>query len=256
MIKMLKTFHPRIAKIILCFGCLKVKSFVPEEVRKIQGGRGLEILYLVRHGQTEWNSTGKYRGHIDVPLSEHGLAQAERTGLALREEVGRGVPIFSSPLSRSAETAAIVAKHNGGTVTTVGDLTDVNFGDWQGKTREQIREEYADSFDLYHNRPELVLFPQGESLVDCAARSFRAFDELARTRGEERGVIVTHRVVLKLVILLCVGLEVSSFWKVKLDTCSISTVEFDGQKYILSGLNRNGHLRDINASTEGTRQDF
>jgi broad specificity phosphatase PhoE len=77
-----------------------------------------------------------------------------------------------------------------------------------------------------------------------------------RHREEERGVIVTHRVVLKLIVLFAIGLNVSHFWNVKLDTCSISTIEFDGNTYTLSGLNRNAHLRGDAGPENSTRADF
>lgn len=95
-------------------------------------------LYLVRHGQTVWNSSGKYQGRTDVALSEKGLAQAEKTVERFRSVHLDGV--IASPLMRAADTARGIAETHGLPLETDSRLMELSFGDWEGKTYDEIEK--------------------------------------------------------------------------------------------------------------------
>lgn len=95
-------------------------------------------LYLVRHGQTIWNSTGKYQGRTDVALSDKGISQAKKTVNRFLSVHLDGV--IASPLKRAADTARGIAETHGLPLETDSRLMELSFGDWEGKTYEEIEK--------------------------------------------------------------------------------------------------------------------
>jgi broad specificity phosphatase PhoE len=196
-------------------------------------------LILVRHGETAWNREKVFRGRVDIPLSERGLRQAELTARAL--SISKIEAIYTSPLQRSLRTAEAIAKHTGAPLRTEAALTDIDFGAWAGMPREQVKEQFPDLYRQWKNEPHLCQLPNGESLKDVWKRA----GEFARsTAGKHEGavVIVTHRVVLKALILAALGLGPEHFWSVRMDTCSLSALDCEKAKAVLSLLNDTCHL--------------
>ncbi|MFN3521714.1 MAG: histidine phosphatase family protein [Phenylobacterium sp.] len=107
------------------------------------------MIYLVRHGQTAFNRDGRLQGHVDSELTDLGLEQARRVGERLRALVGEemGWRIVASPLGRARTTAEHIARALGGAAVEVhAELTEVSFGAWDGRLREELRTEYPDAF--------------------------------------------------------------------------------------------------------------
>ncbi len=208
------------------------------------------MIYLIRHGQTEWNKNCIFRGQKDIPLSKEGNLQARLTGKYL---IGHDIEsIYTSPLKRAFETATILAENFKSTVQKVEDLKDINFGNWEGKSDLWVREHDASLYNLYRNFPEKSSFPDGESLNQCFDRAFRAFYSIASQNAQKDIAIVTHRVILKLILIGILGLTTSSFWKIRLDTCSISEVELHKSSFIIKRINSICHLTKL----EGESIDF
>jgi broad specificity phosphatase PhoE len=205
------------------------------------------FIYLVRHGQTPWNEDGLFRGRYDIPLSDEGKKQAEAVARHLAERDVRY--LYTSPLSRSAQTAAIIAEQTGCPVVEHEGLIDVHFGAWEGKTAVEVSSQYEDSYRMYKRQPERVVFPEGESLSRCFERAVKTLhtitDGMRHDAVETSGgaaAIVSHRVILKLMILGILGLSAAQFWKVQLDTCSITEVIRGKEGFILRKMNDTSHL--------------
>lgn len=96
-------------------------------------------LYIIRHGQTDWNIAKKIQGRQDIPLNERGRYQA---GCLKKAMENRPVTaVFSSPQIRAMETAKAVASSSGSVVIPVKDLMEINYGSWEGKTEEELLQE-------------------------------------------------------------------------------------------------------------------
>ena len=126
-------------------------------------------IYLVRHGQTEWNRELRFRGRADIPLDEDGHKQASAIADTLR---GKDInAIYTSPLRRSVETARPVAIVFRVETTTVQEFIDINYGDWEGLACDEVRQRYAAVYRQWSEHPDLVTFPGGESLDDVKRRA-------------------------------------------------------------------------------------
>ena len=130
---------------------------------------GERILYIVRHGTTDWNQSGRIQGHIDIPLNGAGRAQARLAGQRLAS-LGT-TAIYSSDLSRAYETASIIGQRVGLCVLPQAGLREINFGVWQGLSSPEIRARDPDTYaarraDPYDVAPEgadvaAILYPGG-----------------------------------------------------------------------------------------------
>src|SRR5262245_34594304 len=138
--------------------------------------RSVTRLYLVRHGATQLSAEDRFAGEIGVDLSEEGRQQAARLGERLSDD---GISaIYSSPLSRTVETARIVAGHCKLEIALSDGLREIRHGHWEGLTRQEVEarfpEEYAD-----WDRDPFTFAPQGgESGVSVLARALPALREI------------------------------------------------------------------------------
>lgn len=144
-------------------------------------------LLLVRHGQSEWNATGRWQGQADPPLSELGVRQAT----VAAEAVGTFDVIASSDLERSRHTAEIIAEASGiGPVLVDADLRERHAGDWQGLTKVEIEDSYP-GFLADGRRPEG--YEDDESV---SARAIGALARLASLNGHGDALVVVHAGVI------------------------------------------------------------
>ncbi|QNO36302.1 histidine phosphatase family protein [Protaetiibacter sp. SSC-01] len=138
-------------------------------------------LYLVRHGETDWNAARRIQGRTDIPLNDAGRAQARQAAELLARR--RWDAVYSSPLSRAHETASIIAERLGiDEVTDVAELVERDYGDAEGMSFEQIEALY----------PEGVRAPGQETRAEVAARVVPALLALAERHPGERILVVSH----------------------------------------------------------------
>ncbi|MGC1397034.1 MAG: histidine phosphatase family protein [Candidatus Binatus sp.] len=162
-------------------------------------------MILVRHGETEGESSIRYHGRTDVPLSELGRAQMRLAGRAI--EMRRGdrnfVRVFSSPLVRASEGARIVAGDSAPLVT-IDEFAEVHFGLFEGLTADEIRERYPNEFALW-NADRLAptyAYPAGESRADFTNRVERGLERVLAlwTPRDNDALIVAHRGVIRAIV--------------------------------------------------------
>jgi len=199
-------------------------------------------IILVRHGETAWNVKEVFRGRIDVGLNDTGLKQAELLGKHLADIKIEAV--YSSPLKRSLQTAEEIASHHALEVLIEEGLNDLDFGDWQGLTRTEVREKYEASYNDWLNRPEEVRMPGGESLGDVWDRAMPVINKIVE-EDSRTVVLASHRVIHKVLICALLGLDRSHFWNIKLDTCGMTTFTYENGKFILDEHNNTSFLESL-----------
>ena len=209
-------------------------------------------VYLVRHGQTEWNKKLTFRGKIDIPLNEMGHREAEAISEALKDK--NIEVIYTSPLRRSIETTEPIAKLFHLEIVPIEGLIDISYGDWEGLTFNEVKKRYSDQYKKWEKRPDLVRFPNGETLNEVRDRSFRAFKNIVKENPGKSILITPHRVINKVLICSILGLSNSHFWEIKQDTGCINLIEYSNERFTLSLMNDTCHLKGI---ADGTVQpDF
>ncbi len=125
-------------------------------------------LYLVRHGETEMNRVDVFRGRSDPPLNETGLEQARAVGESLARLDFQA--FYASPLKRSMQTAQAIADRHVSEVRPFPAFIDIDYGEWSGKSVEEVRSRWPREFSLWSESPAEVVFPGGESLAGAYAR--------------------------------------------------------------------------------------
>ena len=145
-------------------------------------------LVLVRHGETDWNRENRFQGHADIPLNEAGRAQAR--DLALELEDASFQAVYSSPLLRAYETAAILAESLELEVERADDLMEVDVGSWSGLTRVEVEARFPQGFrrwlDYGHG------WDDGETYDELGARVVSGLQQIAAAHPETTILVVTH----------------------------------------------------------------
>ena len=147
-------------------------------------------MWLVRHGQTDWNLRGIYQGQSDIPLNETGIAQARELAASLSGT--RFDAIYSSDLSRAVHTASLIAEVLGLPVNTDPRLREINQGVWEGQTIEAVREKYRPDFS---RNPKYISTPRAEgaeSLEQVVRRMVAAANEYHNKHNDGRLLLSTH----------------------------------------------------------------
>ncbi|MCX8062123.1 MAG: histidine phosphatase family protein [Anaerolineales bacterium] len=199
---------------------------------------------LVRHGQTEWNRVERFRGRADVPLNEVGLKQAEATGARISKEWHVDA-VYASPLSRAVKTAEAIAVHYSLPVQPHPDLIDIDYGEWQGLSPEEVAQRWKEDLERWYQQPHLCHIPGGESLADLRRRGLQAIRELAKRHNGQTIVVVGHTVINRVLLLAILGLDNDRFWRLRQDTCAINIFEEEQGDFTLVSLNDTCHLSTL-----------
>lgn len=201
-------------------------------------------LYLVRHGETEWNKEEIFRGRKDIPLNETGKVQAERVGEYLAKF---GIDlIYTSPLLRARETASFISKETGAPVTVLEELNDMDFGIWEGLSLGDVMRRYPKEFETWKLNPHVFKVEGCESLREVRKRVSKGLKRILRDRKEKGSIaIVSHRVICKILAMLILGVPNRYFWRIKIDPASISTFEYRDGHFVTTLLNQTSHLESL-----------
>ena len=200
-------------------------------------------VYLVRHGQTAWNVGEIFRGRADIPLDETGKQEVHLAGEALKDETLHAV--YSSPLSRSMETAENIAKFHNIPVTPFDAIIDISYGEWEGLENQEVKDKYPELHALWHHEPHKVKFPGGESLDEVRLRTMKGLEDLLAKHKNENFVLVAHRVPNKVICCALLGLDNSHFWRIQQDTASTNLFIFRDGQWIISLLNDTSYLKPL-----------
>jgi probable phosphoglycerate mutase len=152
------------------------------------------LLIAIRHGETEWNSEGRFQGHLNSVLNEEGLAQAQALGERLAAE--RFDLLLSSDLGRALETASAIAMRSGHEIVVEPRLRERRMGIFQGLTPAEVQARYPGEYARFNSRDPDYVIPQGESMRQLLERSVACFTELAERHAGLTLATVTHGGVL------------------------------------------------------------
>ena len=197
-------------------------------------------ILLVRHGETELQSSLRYWGKTDVALGPDGLHQAEQLRDRLAAEKIAG--IYSSELKRANDTAAIIATRHNLKVTTCPELAEIDFGRLEGLEFNEIHQQFPDIEKMWVTRDPALVYPEGESLTGFEERVAKFQARLQNHRTDETILVVAHAGVVRTLICQLLDLGMKNRWSLRVDLASLSIIETYGEINILCLLNDVSHL--------------
>lgn len=198
-------------------------------------------VFLVRHGETNWNATFRFQGQSDIELTKQGKEQALKLSRILESENISAV--YCSDLSRAFKTAEILAKFHGLKIKKIPELREINFGIWEGLTYDEIQANYGDLYKEWRSNTLKVRIPKGESLEEVANRSIKAISQLVKEHDGEKIIVVTHGGVIRCILASVLRMDLNHFWRLRLDNTSVSIVDFlDNDREMVVQLNNCAHL--------------
>ena len=209
-------------------------------------------IFLIRHGETNWNKEGRFQGQIDIPLNYNGKDQARKTFEYLKNISFNKA--FSSSMHRPYETAQIILQNNKGLkIEKIDSLAEISHGLWEGKLEAEIREKWPSLLKNWHEKPEEVIMPEGESIKDVSERSIEAFNKICLSQeDDEHTLIVAHDAVNKTLICNILGMNYSNIWMIKQGNGGITVIDLfndPSKSPVISALNITTHLGGIIDST-------
>ncbi|CAG7598119.1 Phosphoserine phosphatase 1 [Paenibacillus solanacearum] len=184
----------------------------------------MTTFYIVRHGETEWNSTDRYCGSTDISLSEVGAEQAKQTALFL---AGTSIDaMYASTLTRAKETAEPIALAKGLNVQTDPRIAEIDFGLWEGLKAREIRAEYPQAWKQWNEEPEL--YPAGitgESAGTVFRRMSLFFEEIATRHPHERVLVVSHSMSIRIYLAGMLSMPMIAYRRLVHSNTGISILE-------------------------------
>jgi len=162
-------------------------------------------LLLVRHGATQLTAENRFSGAIGVDLSDEGRKQVG--WLAGRLADDKITAVYTSPLSRTMETAAILAKPHGIVPQIRDGLREISHGHWEGLTRREVEERFPGEYDAWDADPFTFAPADGESGLAVLSRALPVIREVVLAHRDETVLVVSHKATLRLLMSSLLGFD-------------------------------------------------
>jgi broad specificity phosphatase PhoE len=201
-------------------------------------------IILVRHGHVDWLMPERFRGRAELPLSSRGRRQAVVAAGYIAAS-WKPDAVYTSPLGRCRETGAAIAAPFRLEPQPIDGLSDIDYGEWQGLTRDQAKEHWPDETELWFRVPHLAAIPGGETLAVVLSRASAALRDVLRHHPDQTVVLVGHDSVNRVLLLFTLELPLSRYWHLRQDPCGINELIFDNGSFVVGSINQTQHLSGL-----------
>lgn len=198
-------------------------------------------IYLVRHGQTDYNKNGRFQGTTDVDLNELGKKQAELIAKRLQD---KGIEaVYASNLKRVVQTAELISRYTNADIITREELREIDMGEWECLNLVQIKDKYSSYYKEWSKHTEDLPYPGGERGGDVERRALKVIEEIMG-KGYEEPVIVTSGGTIRALLSSFMGLGQEKRFLIDTDNCGLSIVRYDiqNERYYIKCINDTSHL--------------
>lgn len=197
---------------------------------------GRTRLVIWRHGETDWNRASRFQGRTDIAMNGRGFGQARQAAPALAAL--KPTALYSSPLRRAYATAVELAALTNLEIVVDERLTEVNVGDWAGRTVDEVHAEFPEVVAAMKARRDFRRSSTGETSAECAQRLGAALRDIGAAHPGETVVVVTHGLAIRLGIAYMVGWDYSTAMGLAgVSNCSWSMLEDDMSGWRLARYN-------------------
>jgi probable phosphoglycerate mutase len=166
-------------------------------------------LYLVRHGATQLTAEDRFSGSVGVDLSDEGREQVRCLGDRLGHE--KVAAVYCSPLSRTVETAEILAKPHELSPIHRDGLREISHGRWEGLTRREVEEKFPEEYVSWEADPFTFAPQDGESGLGVLARALPAIRDIVVAHPAETVLVVSHKATLRLILSSLLGFDARGY---------------------------------------------
>ena len=172
----------------------------------------MTTVWLARHGESDWNAAKRFQGRSDRPLTPLGRQQAKALASELASSSSLSV-IYTSPLRRALETAAVVGEQLGLEPVPDDDLREVDVGSWTGLSRAEVEARYPDAFERWLDGGEG--WDDGESYAEMSARVLAALVRISGSHPGDELLVVSHGGPIRAIQAAAAGMEVHAYRKLR-----------------------------------------
>lgn len=189
-------------------------------------------IYLIRHGEVEGAATPRYNGHGDVALTDRGRAQYQAMAGRLAGE--KITVCYSSDLSRCAWGAGIIAPRFGCAPHLTPALRELNIGDWEGMTWQELMTRYPAEWQARLNDIVNYRVPNGENLLDVQARVMPKIERIVAEHHGEEVLVVGHGGVNRVILLNAIGAPLAALFNIEQNYCCLNIIDYyaDGKSVV------------------------
>jgi len=166
-------------------------------------------ILLVRHGATQLTAEDRFAGDVGVDLSDEGRSQAQRLGERLRDEPIRAV--YASPLSRTLETAQIVAGPHQLPIQQRPELREIGHGRWEGLTRREVEQRFGDEYTSWETDPFTFAPQGGESGLSVLARALPLLRQVVVAHADQTVLVVSHKATIRILLCSLLGIDARGY---------------------------------------------
>jgi phosphoserine phosphatase len=198
-------------------------------------------ILLVRHGQVPGIEPATFRGRTDIQLTERGVQQARSTARWLARRF-RPTIVYTSPRRRCIDTGAEIATQCGVNTQVLPSLDDLDYGAWQSLTHTAVAAEWPTMYHRWERTPQLVRFPNGESLQDLLTRAADAVRLALENHPAQTIVMVGHESLNRVLLLHVLDQPLSAYWKLAQSPCAINELLLMPERAVVLSVNQTAHL--------------
>jgi broad specificity phosphatase PhoE len=198
-------------------------------------------ILLTRHGHVEGIKPERFRGRQPLELTARGREQAAAVGARIAG-AWRPSKIYTSPMERCVATGAAIGRACDAPTEICADLSDIDYGTRQFKTFDAAKADDPALFAAWFTTPQLVRFPNGESLQDLAARAGNALRFVLEKHRDDTIVLVGHDSMNRALLLQCLELPLSAFWRIEQAPCCLNEIDIGGGKVRIVRINETHYL--------------
>lgn len=204
---------------------------------------------LIRHGETDWNLSGRWQGHADSPLSQRGVSQAEAVGNRMQhEEVDF---FFTSDLGRAKHTSRLLGRISGWKATPLETWRERDLGVLEGLTTDEMLVQYPKEFHSFRNDGPDYQVPGGESFSKFYKRCSGALENLMELHAGKRIAVVTHGGVLGAIFRYVLKIPLETRRNFLLLNCSVNRIEKNHLGWNLVSWGDVSHLKGLDSLDDG-----
>jgi len=198
-------------------------------------------ILLTRHGHVEGIKPERFRGRQQLELTPRGRSEAAAIAARIAG-AWQPVKIYTSPMARCVATGAAIAQATGAPAEICADLNDIDYGAWQFKTFDEAKADDRALYAAWLATPELIRFPNGESLQDLAARAADVLRFVLARHADDTIVLVGHDSVNRALLMQCLDMALSAYRRIVQEPCCLNEIDIGGGTIRVVRINETRHL--------------